>query len=234
MNNSTSKIFIAEIIGTFTLVSLICGSIMAGQTGLIPAIAGGLALMTSIYALGGISGGHFNPAVTLAATVSRRMNPTEMVTYWVAQLVGAFLAIVICQSLFTAPAAVAVSTPSVATATAITAEAVATFFLALTVLGVTSQQSNSRSANGLAIGATLVLGGLLIGSLTGASLNPARSIAPSIMSGDFTNLSTYIIGPFVGAIVAGLVSNVLFTASSSSNSSSGYNSNTNQQSRRAA
>ncbi len=234
MNNSTSKIFIAEVIGTFTLVALICGSILAGGTGLIPAVAGGLALMTMVYALGGISGGHFNPAVTLAATVSRRLNPTEMVTYWVAQLVGAFLAIVICQTLFSTSAAAAVSTPTVAAASAITAEAVATFFLALTVLGVTSHQSTSRSANGLAIGATLVLGGLLIGSLTGASLNPARSIAPAIMSGDFANLATYIIGPFVGAIVAGLVSNVLFTADTISSSTSSYNSNTNQQSRRAA
>ena len=237
MDNSTRNKFLAEVIGTFCLVSLICGSILAGQSGLIPAIAGGLALMTMVYCLGGISGGHFNPAVTLAATVSKRISTTDMVSYWVAQLVGAFLAIIVCQSLFaSASIAAAVSAPAagIATSTAIIAEAVATFFLAFTVLGVTSSQSTSRAANGLAIGTTLVLGGLLIGSLTGASLNPARSIAPAILSGDFSNIATYLIGPFAGAIIAGLIGNVLFTADSSSSSSSGYNSNSNQPSRRAA
>ncbi len=239
MINSTSKKFIAEAIGTFALVAAVCGTILSGQSGLMAALAGGLALMTMIYAVGGISGGHFNPAVSLAATISNRISSQEFVSYLAAQLVGAILAVLLCQTLFAnASLATTVATPAigVSATTIIIAEAVGTFFLALTVLGVTSAQTISRSLAGLAIGSTLVLGGLLIGSLTGAALNPARILAPAIFAGDFTNIISYLIGPFVGAAIAGLVGNVLFTADSSSSSSSSgssYNNNQNQ-SRRAA
>lgn len=233
-----SKTFLAEAIGTFALVATICGTILSGQSGfLMSAIAGGVALMCMIYALGGISGGHFNPAVSLAATLSKRISSQELITYWAAQIVGGLLAVLLCQQLFASAAlATAVSTPAfgVSTSTALIAEAVATFFLCITVLGVTSNQSTSRAANGLAIGATLILGGLLIGSLTGASLNPARSLAPAILAGDFSNILTYLAGPFIGAAIAGFLGNVLFTADSQSSSGSSSNYNSQNQSRRAA
>ena len=237
MNNSISKQFIAEVIGTFALVTAVCGAILTGQTGALPAFAGGLAIMTMIYAVGGISGGHFNPAVTLASTISGRTNTTQMVAYMVAQLVGGLLAVTLLQTITTASLVTAVAAPAagVSSTSAIVAEAVGTFFLALTVLGVTSNQSISRSFSGLAIGGTIVLAGLTIGNLTGGSVNPARAIAPAVLSGEFANLATYIIGPVIGAAVAGLISNVLFTADASSSSSSSFNnSNNSQQSRRAA
>lgn len=238
MINSTSKKFIAEVIGTFALVTGVCATILSGQTGIAPAIASGLALMVMVYVFGTVSGAHFNPAVSLAATISKRMQPSEMVTYWIAQLVGAFLAVTFAQSLFTAAsptAIVSVASGSISSMTAITAEAVATFFLALTVLAVSSSQSTSRAANGLAIGSCLIIGGYIIGSLTGASLNPARSIAPAVLTGDFASLGTFIIGPAIGGIVAGLIGNLFFTAEGSlTGTGSGYNSNTNQQGRRAA
>jgi glycerol uptake facilitator-like aquaporin len=141
------------------------------------------------------------------------------------------------QTITTASLVAAVAAPAagVSGTSAIVAEAVGTFFLALTVLGVTSNQSISRSFSGLAVGGTVVLAGLTIGNLTGGSVNPARAIAPAVLSGEFANLATYIIGPAIGAAVAGLISNVLFTADASSSSSSSFNnSNNSQQSRRAA
>lgn len=237
MINSTSKTFIAEAIGTFALVAAVCGTILSGQGGLLPALAGGLALMTMIYAVGGISGGHFNPAVSLAATIAKRISPQQFATYFAAQLAGGILAILLCQMLFSnASLFTAVATPSFGTSstTIITAEAVATFFLAITVLGVTSAQTISRSLAGLAIGSTIVLGGLLIGTLTGAALNPARVLAPALLSGEMANLSSYLIGTFIGAAIAGLVGNILFTADSSSSSMSNSNQYNNQSNRRAA
>lgn len=237
MTNSIRNKFIAEVIGTFALVTAVSTALLSGQGIMTAAIASGLVLMAMVYTFTTTSGAHFNPAVTFAAAVTKRIQPTEMVTYWIAQLVGAFLAVTLAQSLYAGASLTAVvsTAPTVSAVTAITAEAVATFFLCLTVLATSSSQSLSRAANGLAIGACLIIGGYIIGSLTGASLNPARSIAPAVLTGDFSSLSTFIIGPLVGGAIAGLVSNLFFTAEASSYSSgSGYNSNTNQQSRRVA
>ncbi len=239
MRTNLTTRFIAEALGTFGLVTLICGVLLSGQGALAAGIGGGLILMAMVYALGNISGAHFNPAVSLAAAISNRITYNQMGYYWVAQLVGAFLAISVSQFLFaTSAISLAVSTPAfgVDGTTAITAEALATFFLAFTVLATTSNNSYSTAFAGAAIGSAIVLATLLAGPISGGSVNPARSLAPAIISGDMANIAIYLVGPAIGAIAAGLVTNFLYgsqNASSSSSMNSG-NSNANQQNRRAA
>jgi MIP family channel proteins len=210
------KNFIAEFIGTFALVFIGGGAIMMAQhtnnpAGLLQvALAHGLILALMVSAFMNVSGGHFNPAVTTALLVARRITATVAGVHIVAQLLGALAAAMALK--FTMPSAVFAATQgggqSIAleiTATqAIILEAIATFFLMSVIYG-TAVNSDAPKIGGLAIGLTIAADILAIGPLTGASMNPARSFGPAIASGVLAGQVIYWVGPILGAIAAAMV-----------------------------
>jgi MIP family channel proteins len=210
------KNFIAEFIGTFALVFVGGGAIMMVQhtgnsAGLLQvALAHGLILALMVSAFMNVSGGQFNPAVTLAFLVGRRITPTVAGVHIVAQFVGAVVAAFALK--MTMPSALFVAAQGggqsialdVTAMQAIMLEAIATFFLMAVIYG-TAVADTAPKIGGLAIGLTIAADILAIGPLTGASMNPARSFGPAIASGVMAGQFIYWVGPILGAIVATLV-----------------------------
>lgn len=216
MPDRLTRALIAEAIGTFTLCFVGILSISAGtiagdsSTGSLVnvAFAHGLAIYVMVAALGVESGGHFNPAVTLALLATRRIAPPRAAMYVVAQLVGALLASGLIAGAF-GPEAVADGTPApVDTITALGAmvlEAVATFFLVLVIFGTALDERSPKAVFPAAIGFTITMGIMAIGPLTGAALNPARAFGPSLVSGVWTSHWIYWVGPILGGVAAALL-----------------------------
>jgi MIP family channel proteins len=210
------KNFIAEFIGTFALVFVGGGAIMMVQhtgnsAGLLQvALAHGLILALMVSAFMNVSGGQFNPAVTIALLVGRRITPTVAGVHIVAQFVGAVVAAFALK--MTMPSALFVAAQGggqsialdVTAMQAIMLEAIATFFLMAVIYG-TAVADTAPKIGGLAIGLTIAADILAIGPLTGASMNPARSFGPAIASGVLAGQFIYWVGPILGAIVATLV-----------------------------
>ena len=210
------KNFIAEFIGTFALVFIGGGAIMMVQqsgnsAGLLQvALAHGLILAMMVSAFMNVSGGQFNPAVTIALLVARRITPTVAGVHIVAQLVGALAAAFALK--MTMPTALFAAAQGggqsialdVTAAQAIMLEAIATFFLMVVIYGTAVYEAGPK-IGGLAIGLTIAADILAIGPLTGASMNPARSFGPAIASGVFAGQIVYWIGPIIGAVLAALV-----------------------------
>ena len=203
--------FLAEFIGTFTLVFAGVGSVMVAErfpgsvnAGTVP-IVFGLAVAVMIYAVGHISGAHFNPAVTAAFTVARHFPVKQVIPYWFAQFAGAVLAAVILR--FTLPEGqnVGVTAWHVPVGSAFLWEIVLTFFLMFVIVSVATDTRAVGMMAGLAIGGTVTMGAYIGGPVTGASMNPARSFAPALMAGQFENLWLYFVAPLIGAILAAYV-----------------------------
>lgn len=196
---------VAEAIGTFTLVFAGCGAIAVGTLG--PAgvaAAFGLAIMAMIYALGHISGAHFNPAVTAAFAVGRHFPLARVLPYWLAQILGAVAgAAILGATLGDVP--LGVTHPVGSDAQALVWEVVLTFFLMLVIVAVATDTRASGQAAAIAIGGTVALGALVGGPVSGASMNPARSLGPALVSGDLSDLWIYLVAPPVGAIAAALL-----------------------------
>lgn len=208
-----SKKFIAELIGTFTLVFLGCATALSisvdqGASARLVAIAlaFGLTVMAMAYGIGPISGAHLNPAVSLGATLAGRMSAGEMIGYWVAQVAGGLLAAVVLMIMGAEPGKAATTVGFLGTGGALIYEAVATFLFVTVILGATQANGGAGNMAGLAIGLTLTLihlGGIQI---SGSSVNPARSIATNIFdSTGLAQLWLYIVAPLAGGAVAGLV-----------------------------
>ena len=164
---------IVELIGTFVLVFTVGTSVLGGAGGLAP-LAIGSALMVMVYAGGHISGGHYNPAVSLAVMVRRGMTVRSMLEYWVAQVVGALLAAggVVLIVGGAAPTALAPDPLK-----ALIAEFVFTFALCYVVLNVaTAEETTGNSFYGLAIGFTVMAGAFAVGAVSGGAFNPAVAI----------------------------------------------------------
>ena len=161
-----------------------------------------------LFRSGGISGGHFNPAVTFGFLISGRMTPANAALYWVAQLAGATGAGFLLAGLFGA-APVAAGTPdlapSISHGAAVALEAVTTFFLVLVVFGTAVDARAPKSVFPLAIGLTVALDIMAIGPLTGAAMNPARTFGPALASGHWSNHWVYWVGPLAGGAVAAMV-----------------------------
>jgi aquaporin Z len=216
------RAFVAEFIGTFALTfigvlsisaELVTGAPASATAPLIQiAFAHGLILAVMIAALGAISGGHFNPAVTFGFLVTGRMNPVNAVLYWVAQLLGAVVAAFLLTSMG-GISYVAAGTPAVAenvgTGMAIVLEAVATFFLVFVVFGTAVDERAPKSVYPFAIGLTLAAGIMAIGSITGAALNPARAFGPALATGEWKRHFVYWVGPLAGGGIAGLLQHYL-------------------------
>ena len=218
------KKYLAEMVGTMVLVLMGCGVAVslgcdvAWETGTATvigtALAFGLSVVAMAYAIGGISGCHINPAITLAVWLSKRMSGKEAVMYMIFQVIGAFIGSAILYALTASSDVVATTAtganglqPGVSVCAALIAEIVFTCVFVLVVLGSTDSEKGAGNLAGLAIGLTLVLVHLVCIRYTGTSVNPARSIAPAVFQGGeaLCQLWIFIVGPFVGgALAAGI------------------------------
>ncbi len=222
---NTSQKLIAEFLGTFALIFFGAGSICtdqylhgSGGLGLLGiALAHGLAIGIMVSALGHISGGHFNPAVTVGIWVTKRMSTIDAALYWVAQLAGAIAAAFVLKSVVPDETwrAVALGAPELARDfpvwAGITLEAVTTFFLVLTVFSTAVDEKGAfRSIAGFGIGLSITLGILVAGPLTGAALNPARAFGPALAATHWAHQGVYWVGPLAGGFVAGLLYDSLY------------------------
>ena len=196
---------VAEAIGTFTLVFAGCGAIAVGTVG--PAgvaAAFGLAIMTMVYALGHVSGAHFNPAVTAAFAVGRHFPMVRLLPYWAAQTAGAIAGAALLRATL-GDVPLVVTHPAGSDIQSLVWEVVLTFFLMLVIVAVATDTRAVGQGAAIAIGGTVALGSLVGGPISGASMNPARSVGPAVISGDLSDLWIYLVAPPVGAIVAVLV-----------------------------
>ncbi len=215
----------AEFTGTFALVFFGAGSICmdhflhgAGNAGLLGiAIAHGLAYALMVSALGHISGGHFNPAVTSSFWVTKRFSTSDTILYCLAQLAGAVAAAFLLKSLVPEDAwrAVALGTPELARDlppwSGILLEALVAFFLVLAVFAATVDEKGACSKlAGLGTGLAVTLGTLVAWPLTGAAMNPARAFGPALAVGHWAAHGVYWIGPLAGGFAAGLLYDSVF------------------------
>ncbi len=200
---------LAEFIGTFALVFVGIGAIKtAGFNVLAVALAHGLTIAAFVSATMHISGGQFNPAVTFGLVCGGHMKIADAIRYWIAQLLGAFVAALICMGLF-ARDVVVNGTPQLAInltpAQGVLVEAILTFFLVFIVHGVAVDNRGPRAVAGLVIGSTITLDILFGGSLTGAAMNPARVFGPALAANFWKDHLVYWIGPLLGGALGGLV-----------------------------
>jgi MIP family channel proteins len=203
------RALVAEAIGTFALVFAGCGAIMVdakthalGHVGV--AITFGLVIMFGIYAVGHISGAHFNPSVTFAFALSRHFPWSRAAAYWGAQLVGALAAAAVLRGSLGNVANVGATLPSGSQGQSFLWELVLTFFLMFVIMAVATDTRAVGEAAAIAVGGTVGLDAMFGGPISGASMNPARSIGPALMSGDLHALWLYIVAPICGASLAGL------------------------------
>lgn len=200
---------VSEALGTFALVFFGCGAIAVGsQSGQIGhagiALAFGLVISVMIYALGHISGAHFNPAVSIGFAVGRHFPWSRAATYGVAQLAGAILAALALRITLGADADPGLTQPSGSDLQALAWEVLLTFFLMLVITSVATDTRAIGEAAALTIGGSVALGALVGGPISGASMNPARSLGPALVAGDLTAIGIYLVGPVLGAMGAAL------------------------------
>ena len=199
----------AEAIGTFALVFAGCGAIMVdakthqlGHVGI--AITFGLVITAMIYAVGHVSGAHFNPAVTLSFALTRHFPRRQIVPYWGAQLAGALLAAAVLRGSLGNVAHIGATYPSGSDGQAFLWETVLSFFLMLVIIAVATDTRAVGEAAAIAIGATVGLDAMFGGPISGASMNPARSLGPGLVSGDLHAIWIYLLAPILGASLGAL------------------------------
>ncbi len=206
----------AEGIGVFALVFAGCGAIVAeaehpgtlGTLGIV--LVFGLIVMAMVYATGHLSGAHLNPAVTLAFVLTRHFRPTEALAYLTAQLAGALLAAALLAAIWPAePAALGTTLPTVGAGSAFAYEVVLTAFLMFVIMAVATDTRAVGAAAAIAIGGTVALDALFGGPITGASMNPARSLGPALVSGELRDLWIYLAAPPLGAVLGALAYQVV-------------------------
>ena len=198
---------LAECIGTFALVFAGTGAIVinsttdggVGHLGI--GITFGLVIMVMIYAVGHISGAHFNPAVTLAFAVGRHLSWNLVLAYWAAQGLGAVLASVALRAMFGNEANLGATLPTGSAQQSLVLEGILTMLLMFVITAVATDVRAVGQAAAIAIGATVGLEAIFAGPISGASMNPARSLAPALVSGTWTDQWIYVVGPIVGAVI---------------------------------
>jgi aquaporin NIP len=195
----------AEALGTFALVFAGCGAIVtnaerAGALGVVGiSLVFGLVILAAIAAFGHLSGAHFNPAVTVSFLLTRHLPGRDAASYIAAQLVGAIVAALVLWFVWPhKPANLGATVPTIAVGRAVIVEGVMTAMLMAVILSVATDTRAAGAPAAIAIGATIALDALFGGPLTGASMNPARSFAPALVSGEWRDFWVYLVGPFVG------------------------------------
>lgn len=230
MEIKTSTKFVTEMVGTFGLVLFGCGAAAVAGADTIAGLSGlgilgisfafGLAVVVFAYAIGGISGCHINPAITIAMLINGKISVSNAIVYIVAQLVGALLGALVLQQILSGQSAGFTAgewaygsngwgpgyQSEYGVKSAFIAEAVLTFLFLFVIFGTTSKWGNSTMA-GLAIGFTLVLIHLVAIPITGTSVNPARSFGPAVLAGGaaLSQLWLFIVAPIVGGAIAAVV-----------------------------
>jgi len=197
------KKYLVEFIGTFFLVFTVGSTVIPPNAGAFAPIAIGASLMVMIFAGGHVSGGHFNPAVSLAVRLRGRLTTTDLVPYWIAQFAAAFVAAWVMRY-FKLPEAA--SPFAIGPKAALLAEFIFTFALAWVVLNTaTAKGTANNSFYGLAIGMTVMTGAYAVGGVSGGAFNPAVAVGTILMGLQaWDNLWVFLVGNFGGAAVAAL------------------------------
>jgi aquaporin NIP len=202
------KKYIAEATGTFALVFCGTGAVIINEetNGIVShagiAITFGLIVMAMIYALGNISGAHLNPAVSIAFTIAKRFPVKQLLPYILSQVAGALLASLILKFLFPENQLLGSTLPHGSVRQSFVLELILTFFLMLVIINVATGSKEQGMFAGLAIGSTVLLEAMFAGPICGASMNPARSLAPAIVSGHTEHLWIYLTATVIGALLA--------------------------------
>jgi len=198
----------AEALAAFALVFAGCGAIVANQhshgaLGVVGVgLVFGLVITVMVYATGHLSGAHINPAVTLAFTLTRHFPARDAIAYIAAQLVGATVAALALLAVWTdRPAQLGATVPSVGTGSALVYEVLLTAILMFVITAVATDTRAVGAAAAIAIGGTVGLDAIFGGPITGASMNPARSLAPALATGEWHDFWIYVVGPVAGAAI---------------------------------
>ena len=199
---------LAEFIGTFCLVFAGTGAIVVNDVsgGAIThsgiALTFGLVILAMIYALGDVSGAHLNPAVSVAFCVAKRMPARKLPAYLGSQFAGALLASGILKFLFPTHQTLGATLPAGAASQSFVFEVILTFILMFVILSVSTGAKEKGITAGIAVGAVIGLEAMFAGPICGASMNPARSLAPALVSGHGEHMWIYLTAPFLGAALA--------------------------------
>lgn len=206
--NATLRKCAAEAIGTFALVfagtgAIVINSVTGGTvTHVGIALTFGLIVLAMIYAVGEVSGAHLNPAVTLAFFIAKRLSAGCVVPYILSQLLGAFAASVLMRAMFGTVASLGATLPRGSPLQSFVLETVLAAILMFVILCVATGSREQGLMAGIAIGATVGLEALFAGPICGASMNPARSLAPAVVSGNLSAIWVYLTAPALGAALA--------------------------------
>ena len=204
----TGNRYFAEATATFALVFAGTGAIIVddlfggvlGHVGV--SMVFGLIVMAMIYATGNISGAHLNPAVTLGFYVAGRLDRQLVLPYVVAQFAGALMASGLLLLVFPDHPSLGATSPGIPVFSAVVIEVVISFILMFVILNVSTGHMEKGIMAGVAVGGTVALNALFAGPLTGASMNPARSLGPAVMSGNLEFLWLYLVAPVIGTVLA--------------------------------
>ncbi|XP_061367871.1 probable aquaporin NIP-type [Gastrolobium bilobum] len=206
---------IAEVIGTYFMVFAGCGALAVNKIyGSVTfpgvAVTWGLIVMVMFYSVGHVSGGHFNPAVTITWAIFRRFSFKEVPLYILAQMLGSILASATLALMFDiTPKAYLGTLPVGSYGQSLVAEIIITFLLMFVISAVSTDDRAVGDLTGVAVGMTIMLNVLVAGPVSGASMNPARSIGPALVMHFYKGLWVYVVGPIIGAIGGALVYNFL-------------------------
>ena len=202
------KNYISEFIGTFAMIFCGTGAMTINEitggdvTHVGIGITWGLIVMAMIYAFGEISGAHFNPAVSIAFAYAKKFSWKEVPKYIFFQVAGAFAASLLLMWLFPKSELLGATIPTVDVWRGFVLELILTFFLMVVIINVSTGSKEVGMMAGIAIGSVVLLEALFAGPITNASMNPARSLAPNIISGNIKGLWLYILAPIIGALLA--------------------------------
>jgi aquaporin NIP len=218
--------YLAELIGTYFLIFFGCGSMIMAEivtgynSGFIPVIWGG-AVSIMIYAVGHISGAHFNPAVTLAFWLVKKFPTKRVPGYIISQMAGALMASATHALIYGSEHQFGATIISIDLMPAFFLEVITSFSLMFVIMSVATDSRAVGELAGIAIGSAVAMSAFVIGPMTKASMNPARSIAPAIMSGEYQHLWMYIIAPIFGAALGAFTYNWIKCEEDKSESLSG-------------
>jgi aquaporin TIP len=217
MNGDFLRRAAAEFVGTFALIFIGAGSLAYARTLTDIGLAHGLVIAVMVSAVGHISGGHFNPAVTFGFVVTRRISFRLALTYWVTQFLAAIAGAAMLKWLLPSGAvdSIKLGTPAlgqdVVAGHAVVIEAITTFFLVWVIFATAvDPRGTFKQIAGLAIGFTITLDILFAGAMTGAAMNPARAFGPQLVGNHWSDWWVWYLGPFAGAAVAAVAYELLY------------------------